>query len=352
MKSELQKLGGSLKVASVQELAKEISTTIPKQYVRFDEKESILSNVSFSTEIPVIDMQKLDGDSKVELDKMHNACREWGFFQLINHGVSSKVVENMKLGMQEFFLLPMEEKKRFSQEEGDVQGYGQVFVIKEEQKLDWGDMFYVVTLPKYLRKKRLIPEFPHKLRDAIDAYAEEIYILAKKILYLVAGPLNMKEEDMKVLFEEGLQAMRMNYYPPCPQPELVTGLSPHSDYIGLGILSQVNDVEGLQVKKNGVWIPVAILPDAFVINVGDILEMVTNGAYESIEHRAVVNTEQERLSLVTFMSPKLEGDFGPAPSLVTPQTPAKFKRIGLADYIKGLLSRELDGKSYLDTLRV
>lgn len=70
----------------------------------------------------------------------------------------------MKLGMQEFFLLPMEEKKRFSQEEGDVQGYGQVFVVKEDQKLDWGDMFYVVTLPKYLRKKRLIPEFPHKLR--------------------------------------------------------------------------------------------------------------------------------------------------------------------------------------------
>lgn len=80
--------------------------------------------------------------------------------------------------------------------------------------------------------------------------------------------------------------------------------------------------------------------------------MVTNGAYESVLHRAVVNTEQERLSLVTFTSPKLEGDFGPAPSLVTPQTPAKFKRISLADYIKGLLSRELDGKSYLDTLRV
>lgn len=81
MESELQKLGGSLKVPSVQELAKEIST-IPKQYVRFDEKESILSNVSFSNEIPVIDMHKLEGDSKVELDKMHNACREWGFFQV------------------------------------------------------------------------------------------------------------------------------------------------------------------------------------------------------------------------------------------------------------------------------
>lgn len=116
-------------------------------------------------------------------------------------------------------------------------------------------------------------------RDAIDAYGAEMKILANKILYMMAGPLKMKEEDMKVLFEDGLQAMRMNYYPPCPQPELVTGLSPHSDYIGLGIVFQVNDVEGLQVKKDGVWIPVAILPDAFVINVGDILEVHMHYAF-------------------------------------------------------------------------
>ncbi|KZT75919.1 hypothetical protein F511_47056 [Dorcoceras hygrometricum] len=56
--------------------------------------------------------------------------------------------------------------------------------------------------------------------------------------------------------------------------------------------------------------------------------------------------------MVTFLSPTLEGDFGPAPSLVTPQNPAKFKRIGVSDYFKGLLTRELDGKSYLDTMRI
>ncbi|KAI4313626.1 hypothetical protein L6164_026589 [Bauhinia variegata] len=80
--------------------------------------------------------------------------------------------------------------------------------------------------------------------------------------------------------------MRMNYYRPCSQPELVIGLNSHSDAIGLTILLQVNEMEGLQIRKDGIWVPVCPLPNAFVVNIGDILEIVTNGIYRSIEHRA------------------------------------------------------------------
>ncbi|XP_075497081.1 oxoglutarate-dependent flavonoid 7-O-demethylase 1-like isoform X3 [Primulina tabacum] len=351
MESKFTKLGGSHEVPNVQELAKEISTTVPKRYVRFDENDSILSNVSPSSEVPVIDMHKLDGDSMVELGKLHDACQEWGFFQLINHGVISGVVENMKLEVQKFFGLPIEEKKRFYQEIGDVEGYGQAFVVSEDQKLDWADMFYIVTSPTNLRKNHLIPKLPYTFRKAIEAYSEELKILAMKILSLMARVLKIKKEDMKILFERGTQAIMMNFYPPCPQPELVTGLCPHSVAIGLSILIQVNEVEGLQVKKDGVWIPVFPLPDAFVVNIGDILEILTNGEYRSVEHRAVVNTEQERLSVVTFLSPEMEGDLGPVPSLITAETPAKFKRIGFSDYFKRLFARELVGKSCLDSMR-
>lgn len=95
-----------------------------------------------------------------------------------------------------------------------------------------------------------------------------------KILYVMARALGMKTEDMNVLFEQdGTQMMRINYYPPCPQPERVMGLCPHTDAIGLAILLQVNETEGLQIKKDGAWIPVPYLPDAFVVNIGDILEV-------------------------------------------------------------------------------
>ncbi|KAL2475096.1 Protein SRG1 [Abeliophyllum distichum] len=352
MEPQLKKLGSSLQVPNVQEMAKEKLITVPSRYLR-PNQDHLVSSLP-ENEIPVIDMQNLmEGDiMDSELEKLHSACKEWGFFQLINHGVSSSKVEKMKLEIQEFFNLPIEEKRKFSQEAGDIEGYGQAFVVSEEQKLDWADLFFVITLPPHLRKPHLIPKLPAKFRDAIDEYAAELKNLDMKILNLMAKALHMKAEEMNVVFEEGMQSMRMNYYPPCPQPELVTGLCPHSDSVALTILLQVNEIEGLQIKKDGAWIPVVPIPNAFVINIGDILEMVTNGIYRSIEHRATVNSKKERLSIATFFNPNMDGDLGPAPSLVTPETPAKFKTISFADYLKGLFSRELDGKSYLDSMRI
>lgn len=84
----------------------------------------------------------------------------------------------------------------------------------------------------------------------------------------------MDGEYMRELFGEGMQTMRMNYYPPCPEPEKVIGLSPHSDGVGLTILLQLNQMEGLQIKKDGMWIPISPLPNAFIVNIGDILEVI------------------------------------------------------------------------------
>ncbi|KAK6123938.1 hypothetical protein DH2020_042283 [Rehmannia glutinosa] len=144
----------------------------------------------------------------------------------------------------------------------------------------------------------------------------------------------------------------MNYYPPCPQPSLFLVFGLILDADGLTILLQINEMEGLQIKKDGIWIPVSPLPNAFVVNIGDILEILTNGTYRSIEHRATVNPTKERLSIATFLSPKLDGELGPSPSLISPENPPKFKRIGMADYLRGLFSRELKGKSYLDAMRI
>lgn len=92
----------------------------------------------------------------------------------------------------------------------------------------------------------------------------------------MAKVLKMRDDEMRDLFTEGIrQTMRMNYYPPCPQPEKVIGLTPHSDGTGLSILLQINDVEGLQIMKDGKWIPVKPLPNAFVVNIGDIMEVIS-----------------------------------------------------------------------------
>lgn len=80
---------------------------------------------------------------------------------------------------------------------------------------------------------------------------------------------------MKLLFNEGLQSMRMNYYPPCPEPEKVISLNPHSDPLGITFLLNLNEIEGLQIKKDGIWIPVKPLPNSFIVNIGDALEVIS-----------------------------------------------------------------------------
>jgi hypothetical protein len=84
--------------------------------------------------------------------------------QLINHGVEPSLVESMKIGVQEFFNLPMEEKKKFWQTEKEMQGFGQVFVALEEGKLRWGDMFFIKTFPLYIRLPHLFPCIPQPFR--------------------------------------------------------------------------------------------------------------------------------------------------------------------------------------------
>ncbi|PWA35844.1 codeine O-demethylase [Artemisia annua] len=344
-------LGGSLSVPCVQELAKESLVEAPPRYVRPDQDPIFASVLSATqTEVPVIDMQRLlsEESANSELERLHIACKDWGFFQMINHGVSCSLLEKVKEEIQEFFNLPMAEKNKFLQEAGDLEGFGQAYVFSEEQKLDWADMFYVVTLPYHLRKPHLLPKLPLPLRDTIEAYSRELKDISMKTLFLMAKALNMEVEDMNVLFDEGMQSMRMNYYPPCPEPEKVIGLSPHSDPLGITFLLQINDVEGLQIRKDGIWMPVKPLPNAFIVNIGDVLEIVTNGQYKSIEHRAVVNSEKARLSIGTFLTPKLDGDFGPAPSLISPETPPRFARVTVVDFLRNLFSKELDRKTNVD----
>uniref|UniRef100_A0A6N2LRE3 Fe2OG dioxygenase domain-containing protein n=1 Tax=Salix viminalis TaxID=40686 RepID=A0A6N2LRE3_SALVM len=340
MESKVVQLGSSLIVPCVQELAKVNTAAIPPRYIRpHQEQPTIIP----SCEIPVVDLQRLLDQESMdsELAKLHLACKDWGFFQLVNHEVSTSLLERVKTDVQDFFNLPMESKKNFWQYPGEVEGFGQAFVVSEEQKLDWADLFFLVTQPVLARKPHLFPKLPLPFRDTVEAYSSELKNLAITVLGQMAKALKIEAEEVEELFGNGLQSMRMNYYPPCPQPDKVIGLTPHSDAVGLTILLQVNEVEGLQVKKDGKWVPVKPLPNAFIFNIGDVLE----------HSRATVNSEKERLSIATFLSPNYDGVIGPASSLVTEQTPAMFKSTPAEEYFKGLFARELHEKSYLDVMR-
>lgn len=70
----------------------------------------------------------------------------------------------MKISVQEFLSLPLEEKKNFWQTPEDIEGFGQLFVVSEDQKLEWADLFFITTLPSYARNPRLFPSIPQSFR--------------------------------------------------------------------------------------------------------------------------------------------------------------------------------------------
>ncbi|KAK4589398.1 hypothetical protein RGQ29_020109 [Quercus rubra] len=348
-------LGKSIIVPSVQQLSKEPIINIPARYVRDDQEDPlIVSHDSSLPSVPVIDLERLDVEDCMnsELDRIHFACKDWGFFQVVNHGVSTSLLEEIRTQIESFFKLPYEEKKKLWQQPNHQEGFGQLFVLSDEQKLDWSDMFFITTQPHDIRRGDLFDKLPTKLRGALETYSIEVKKLAMTILGYMAKALKMDAEEMRELFNDGVQTMRMNYYPCCPEPDKTIGITPHSDADALTVVFQLNETEGLQIRKEGRWVPVKPLPNAFIVNIGDIMEIVSNGIYRSIEHRATVNSTKERLSIATFHSSNLDSELGPAPSLIDPDNPTNFRRVSMEKYHKEFFARKLDGKSYLDFMRI
>ncbi|EOY09844.1 Senescence-related gene 1 [Theobroma cacao] len=340
-------------MVSVQELVKGPTITIPQQYVRLDQEPLSLSFTAPSPPIPTIDMARLvsgDDDNDLELEKLHSTCKDWGIFQLVNHGVSSSLLDKLKHEVEEFYWLPLEEKMKYKMRAGDWEGYG--CRSREGGKLDWVDSLNIITNPVDRRRPHLFPELPSSLRNTLESYLLELQKIAAKLLGSMAKALGIDVEEMMEFFDDGIQAVRLAYYPPCPKPELVMGLFPHSDITLINILHQVNGVDGLQIKKDGLWFPLNINPDAFIVNVGDILQIFSNGVYHSIEHKVSTNAEKERISITFSINPKNGADVGPAPSLINPDNPPLFRKVGVEQYFKDYSSRKPSGKAYLDHMRI
>ncbi|VAI11383.1 hypothetical protein VPH35_075629 [Triticum aestivum] len=279
----------SLPVPSVQAMvAATGGADVPPRYLRPAEAVTGIVDGEGEAQIPIIDYRRL----LLELDprgeesaRLHSACQEWGFFQLVNHSVPADVVEGMKANIQQFFQLPAETKKRFAQERGQLEGYGQLFVVSEDQKLDWADMLYLYTQPPESRNTKFWPDQPVNFRSTLDRYSGAVKEIADSLLATMAENLGLKQEVIADRCVGGVQSVRMNYYPPCAQAEKVVGFSPHSDADLLTLVLQVNHVQGLQIKRNGSWFPVRPVEGALIVNIGDIFEVTVNSMLLSADEQ-------------------------------------------------------------------
>ncbi|CAL0318608.1 unnamed protein product [Lupinus luteus] len=287
------------------------------------------------TEIPVIDLSQSNDEELIS--NIGKACQKWGFFQVINHGVPLEVSKKVDIVADKFFKQSIEEKNKVKRDEVNSMGYHDGEHTKNVR--DWKEVFdYLVQNSTHVpsshelhdKELRVLtnqwPQYPHDFREALQDYAREIEKLAFKLLELISLSLGLAGDKFHGYFKNQLSMVRLNHYPPCPFPDLALGVGHHKDASALTVLAQ-DDVGGLQVKRksDGEWIPVKPTPHAFIINVGDIVQVWSNDKYESVEHRVVVNTERERFSTPFFFFPSHHVMVKPVEELVTEQNPARYR---------------------------
>ncbi|XP_021909354.1 protein DOWNY MILDEW RESISTANCE 6 [Carica papaya] len=322
---------------------------LPENYVRPESERPRLAEVSACQNVPVVD---LGCDDRTQIiQQISDACKDFGFFQVINHGVSEETRDGMIGVAKEFFSLPMEEKmKIYSDDPAKTTRLSTSFNVKKEKVHNWRDYLRLHCHPlhKYMPEW---PSSPPSFKEVVSKYSIEVRELGLRIEELISESLGLDKDLIRNVVGEQGQHMAVNYYPPCPQPELTYGLPAHTDPNALTILLQDLQVSGLQVLKDGKWVAVHPQPNAFVINIGDQLQAVSNGKYKSVWHRAVVNSDKVRLSIASFLCPCDDAVISPPKLLTADGSVAIYRDFTYAEYYKKFWSRNLDQEHCLELFR-
>ncbi|EOA21013.1 hypothetical protein CARUB_v10001347mg [Capsella rubella] len=327
-------------------------TTLPGNYVRPISDRPRLSEVSQLEDFPLIDLSSSDRSLLVQ--QTHQACARFGFFQVTNHGVSKQVIDDMVSVAHEFFSMSMEEKmKLYSDDPTRTTRLSTSFNVKKEEVNNWRDYLRLHCYPihKYVHEW---PSKPPSFKEVVSKYSREVREVGFNIEELISESLGLEKDYLKKVLGEQGQHMAVNYYPPCPEPELTYGLPAHTDPNALTILLQDSTVCGLQILIDGQWFAVNPHPNAFVINIGDQLQALSNGVYKSVWHRAVTNTENPRLSVASFLCPADCAVMSPAKSLweaEDSETKPIYRDFTYAEYYKKFWSRNLDQEHCLENFR-
>ncbi|XP_057836524.1 protein DMR6-LIKE OXYGENASE 1 [Cryptomeria japonica] len=311
-----------------------------------------MDEVSHSYSIPVIDLKNLDGPArKSVVNEIKRACEEDGFFQIVNHGVPEALMKRMMDVAKEFFEMPPEDRAcLYSDDPRQLVRLSTSFNITKDKFLNWMDY---LTQPCHPLEEYIHawPQKPAAYREIAGEYAKELRALALRLMAAISEAMGQDSDYLNRVFKKHRHLMNINYYPSCPNPDLTLGISPHSDPGGISVLMQ-GLVSGLQVHRDGKWVAVEPISNAFVVNLGDQLQVLSNGRFQSIEHRAITNNTTARISIPSFYGPSLDAFISPAESMVDEEHPALYRGYRFEEYMGVFWSQELRSKSILDGFKI
>ena len=302
--------------------------------------------------IPSVDLADFtEGNKETKaafVKELGKAYEEIGFVAVKNHGLSDALCAELYAQVKEFFTLSKEEKEAYEIEglagqrgyvsfgkehaknknEGDLKEFwhfGQTVEDNDPIKEEYPDNVQVNELPKF------------------NAVGREVYqkleATGREMLRAIALHLNLDENYFDAKIHNGNSILRPIHYPPIThEPKDAVRAAEHED-INLITLLMGASADGLQVlNKSGEWISVTALPDQIVVNVGDMLQRLTNNKLKSTTHR-VVNPPREkwgtsRYSIPFFLHPRSEVSLNCLPSCISESNPKNFSDITAGEYLE------------------
>ncbi|KAF8407736.1 hypothetical protein HHK36_006871 [Tetracentron sinense] len=280
--------------------------------------------------IPLIDVSPLlSNPETINLDdpnvlqvvkKLHEACQNVGFFYVKGHGIPDTLVKGVRDAARNFFLLPHEEKMKIQLSASTgYRGYTKLLDNKTQGKADLHESIDAYTefapgtygpMGEHFEGPNLWPEYPQGFKEMMDDYGNALEKLSKMIMRGVVlalrGSPNLFEGDRA---GKSFWSMRLIGCPgsgSAAHPSAM-GIGAHRDYGLLILVNQDDDITALEVlNRRDEWIPAVPVPGAFLCNIGDMLNIWSNGMYTATTHRVINSSSKYRVSIPFFYEPNFQ----------------------------------------------
>ena len=277
---------------------------------------------------PVIDISH--GERAQTHREIDAVCRESGVFQIVGHGIDTRLISALRRQMRLLFAQTPEAKRAISRTAENPWGYYDRELTRYRR--DWKEVYDFGPADGAV----IAPQWPTAMpafQPVIEAYYEACDAVAIRLLRILARNLGMPPTALDAHFRpKHTSFLRLNHYPRCVgNLGAHLGVNPHTDAGAFTLLLQ-DEEPGLQVSHDDVWRLVEPHPGALVVNLGDIAQVWSNDRYVAPLHRAIVHSDAERFSVPYFFNPVYSAEYAPLPSTVDARNPPRYRAINWREF--------------------